>query len=401
MTDRTYAGVAAVALLLVASVAPAVAASGAQSSMDRTNAKTYAGSHVSFTASGDAVSDYSVEGEEMLATVAVENSDDYHSRTGLGLDVGLDSVVGVDGGGVDLTSKTDVQATVDVEGSAEMRAHDDGHGVLVVSSGENAQYVEANVSEGAEATAEGDSRVVVTSADGTKGSFVVVGEGDVAVNDDGDVTAQLESDSKLVFRAYPEGRDEADRKQEKLIANGTATAEVYVMEEDGETVTDTVTYSQETTVTAEQSAEDEVQVTVDRTASEGKVVVTSVSKAAVGSTDDLNVRVDGEAAAKASSYSELQGAIGSDQSKYLVAEEGSAKARTDVLVAVNHFSERQVTVSGADSNDGGSGGDDGSSGDGSDSDSTDAQSQPGFGLLAGGVALAALVAVGLARRKRD
>ena len=117
--------------------------------------------------------------------------------------------------------------------------------------------------------------------------------------------------------------------------------------------------------------------------------------------------VDGEAAAEASSYSDLEGAIGSDTSKFLVRQQSSAQASADVLVAVNQFSTREITMSedGSDNEDS----------DGSGSDSTDSSDEgttttdddsgttatngPGFGPV---VALSALVAVAvlaLARRR--
>jgi len=59
------------------------------------------------------------------------------------------------------------------------------------------------------------------------------------------------------------------------------------------------------------------------------------------SADDLAVTVDGEAAAEASSYSELAGGIGSDESRYMVTQSSDASATADVLVAVNHFGARR------------------------------------------------------------
>ena len=117
--------------------------------------------------------------------------------------------------------------------------------------------------------------------------------------------------------------------------------------------------------------------------------------------------VDGEAAAEASSYSELESATeGGDSSKFLVRQSASAEASADVLVALNHFSERDVTMS----DDGGSGTDDtdsdssdGTDGDDSDrdgSDDTDTSSpgQPGFGV--GIAVIALLAAAALAIRNR-
>jgi len=206
----------------------------------------------------------------------------------------------------------------------------------------------ANVSSGATAEAESGQQVDVTTASGTEGSFIVVGNGSVAVNDEGDISAQLDGDSRLVFRAYPDGKSDQSEQTEAHIASGTATGEMYVEQQDGELVTDTVAYSQETAIEAEQSAENTVSVTVERAREQGKIVVTSVSEAAVGTVDDVNVTVDNEAAAEASAYSELEGAIGGDTSKYMVTQSSSAEASAKVYVALNHFSERHVELQGSD-----------------------------------------------------
>jgi len=111
------------------------------------------------------------------------------------------------------------------------------------------------------------------------------------------------------------------------------------------------------------------------------------------------VTVDGEAAAEASSYSELAGGIGSDESRYMVTQSSDASATADVLVAVNHFSERDVAIQSADGDD--SDGDDGADGDDSDGgngdDGGDDDSVPGFGA---GAALVALLTGTAARIRR-
>jgi PGF-CTERM protein len=195
----------------------------------------------------------------------------------------------------------------------------------------------------------------VTTENGTEATFLVVGEGDATVNDDGDVTARLGEDARLVFRSYPEGKDDRDEKQEDLIAQGEAKAEAYVMADGGnesetgddeQVVVDTVSYGDNTTVEVAESAEGKISLAVNRTTHEGTIVVTSVSEQALNATEDLEVAVDGEAAVEARTYSQLQSAVGSDQSRYVVesAASGSADASADVLVAVNHFSERTISM---------------------------------------------------------
>lgn len=204
------------------------------------------------------------------------------------------------------------------------------------------------------------------------------------------------------------------------------------MEQNGERVTDTVTYSQDTTVEVPERTAGRVNMTVTRTASKGRVVVTHVSEETFESAEDVRVRVDGEAATSASSYAELRQATeGGDTSRYMVRQTSSASAEADatVLVGINHFSSRDVSMtdgssesdsggdSAGDSTDGdpSTGGDssdgDSSDGDASDDDASDGDSGgdaantatgngPGFGLVAAVVALTASVAVALARRRR-
>jgi PGF-CTERM protein len=403
---RKAAAVAMVALV-VASAVPtgAVAATG-----NTQDAEAYAGTHVSFDVQNEAVVDYAVDGETVVESMKVSSGS---SGDGSGVfdgSVDLEALVSVEGSvlSLDAQAKTTTSATVTAESGAEMRAHDNTHGILVVDSGGSDQAVVANLSSGAEASAESDSQVAVTTEDGTKGTFIVAGEGDVTVNEDGDVSARLDGDSKLVFRAYGEEKSQQDERTEDLIASGDAAAEVYFDSQDGELVTDTVTYGSETTVEAKQTAESEVEVTVDRAASEGKVVVTSVSEAAVGSVQDLSVMVDGEAAVQASSYSELKSGIGGDSSRYMVKQ--TTEASADVYVAVNHFSERTMTMQGAQDgsgDDGGSGSDsDGDSDSDSDSDTggdggsdggSSGAGAPGFGVTAAVAGLLGAAFVALRR----
>ena len=375
---RIVAATMAVLLVTTAAVPAATATTGTTTATDASNqsAEAFAGAHVSFQTDGSAITNYTVDGATIAENVTVESRSTYVSRLGLGADVRLSAVTNLVGASTSLSAETETSATVATSGSAELRAHDSDHGQLVVDAGGESQYVQANLTEGAETEQHGESRLTVETADGSEATFIVDGDGEVTANEDGDVAASLSSDAQLVVRSYDESRDESDEQIEQYVANGTATAEAYVTERSGEIVNSTIAYGQETTVEASQTAESEVTFTVDRTESEGKILVTSVSEAAVGSVEDLNVTVDGEAAAEVESYSELEGAIG-EEPRYMVVSEGSADADATVLVGIDHFSEREVTMSGDDS-----GSDDG---------------LPGFGVLAGLTAL--LGAAGIARRR--
>lgn len=405
MTKKATA-VLLVVLIAVSAVSTAAAATatgtrGSVATSEAQDGSAYAGTHVTFDVQENAVANYSVDGETALDSVKVESESETGGSGGLGGSADLSAVTSIRGSALSLSASANANAEIATEGSASMSAHDNGHGILVVEAGGEDQVVVANVSSDTEAESESDQQVELTTANGTEGTFIVVGNGSVAVNDEGDVSAQLDGDSRLVFRAYPDEKSEQSEQTEEHITSGTATGEVYVEQQDGELVTDTVAYSQETAIEAEQSAEDTVSVTVERAREEGKIVVTSVSEAAVGTVSDIDVTVDGEAAAEASAYSELESAIGGDSSKYMVTQSSSAEASANVYVALNHFSERQIEMQGSD------GGNETTTGDETTTDSettTEAEttesgddgesdgSVPGFGV---GAALAAVLGVTL------
>ena len=372
--------------------------------------EAYAGTHIEFETTSEAIANYSVNGNTVFESMKVQSQSGAESRGDVQAGVGLSAVTSITGAALSLESQTEASATVTAESGATMEAHDNSRGILVVRSDGESQYVTVNVSGSAETESESDQRVVVTNENGAEGTFIVVGDGEVTINDQGNVSANLESNGKLVFRSYSDGRNEDDERKEQLISEGKAAAEVYVMqksEQGGELAADVVEYGEGTTVEVTQQTEGTVQMTADRSQQEGKIIITSVSEQAISSVEDLQVTVDGEAAAEASSYSDLEGAIGSDTSKFLVRQQSSAQASADVLVAVNQFSTREITMSedGSDSEDS----------DGSGSDSTDSSDEgttatdedrgttatngPGFGPVVALSALVAVVVLALARRR--
>ena len=174
----------------------------------------------------------------------------------------------------------------------------------------------------------------------------------------------------------------------------SATAEVYVhsaAESGGESGdeaenegTSVVEYDQDTDVEVQERSESRINMTAERTESQGKVIITTVSDETFGNADSTEVFVDGEAAAQADSYGEVQQATrDGDNSRYLVRQSSSAEAATDVVVGVNHFSERQVSMQ--------------SDGDTDDDGGLSDADGPGFGALA---AIAALGGALIALRRR-
>lgn len=382
-------------LLVVASAAPvgAAAVGGTQSD------EAYGGAHVSFDTSNDAIVGYSVDGATVLDSVAVQSTERARAGGNLGADVSLKALTNFAAADVSVRTSFEASANsaavVSTSSGAEMRANDNSRGILVISSGSQSQYVRANLSSDTEAEQSGDGRVVVTKGDGTQGAFLVVGDGEVTVNEDGNVTAQVQDGSKLVYRQYDDDRSDDDQKQEDLIASGTAAAEVYVQQA-GESGSDgqqravnVVNYSEDTTVDVTEKSANRLNMTVERSQSQGKVVITTLSDQAFESAEDVQVSVDGKAAAKVDSYSAVESAAtGGDNSAYLVRSSSSAQAATDVVVGIDHFSAREVSMEPGDG-----------SGDGNDGgDSTDTDGQPGFGALG---AIAALGAALLAAHRRS
>jgi PGF-CTERM protein len=355
--------------------------------------EAYSGANVSFETDERAVVDYRVDGALLFESVATEaRSDDAGAGVGAdaGADVDLSAVSGLQGAALSMGVRTETRATVETDGSAEMTVHDSERGHLVVGANGEPQFVEAELGADATVETEDDRRAVVTTGDGSHVTAIVVGDGSVAVNGNDDLVVHLEGDAKVVFRASGEERDEDDAEAERLITDGEAAVEVYVDHANGETVSDTVRYDDDTTAEAQADAENAVDVTVERTTDEGTVVLTSVSEGAIGATEDLSVTVDGEAATQVESVGDLEGAV-EDGLAFAVAQHANADANAEVLVAVDGFSERTITLDGADSE-----GDDDADDEQVEGDDTGVESQPGFGVVAALIAL--LIALFAIRR---
>lgn len=398
----------AVAVTLVVSVAgtPVAAAATTQ----QTSGQAQSGTFVSFQASDDAVTNYSVNGRTLVERLNVQSASE--ARAQAGADIGLSDGVGFSGAGLSIANSLDAgastSATIESSSGAEIVAHDNDRGIMVVSANGESHVARFDGSEDAEAEQESEKRAVIEGDDGGAATVIVVGEGNVSVSEDGNVTAMTEEDGTVVYRQYEDERSDSEAAQERMIANGTAVAEVYVgtaadatsddgddtptatptdepSDEAAERSADVVRYSEDTTVEVTERSATTVNATVDRAESEGKVVIMSVSETAFENADDASVFVDGEAAAEAESYGEVESATNDGEtSTYLVRSSSSAEASTDVVVGINHFSERAVSMQSDD--------------DGSDGESTASGGQPGFGA---GLAVVALVGAALFARHRS
>jgi PGF-CTERM protein len=428
----------AVAVTLVVSVVgtPAAAAAVATESTSGQQAEgsAYVGSNVAFDVSNDAIVNYTVNGERVVDGMAVQSAASADGEAGAGIEIGAGSDIAFSGAGLsvanDFSAGASTSATIESDSGAELETHDNERGIVVIRSNGERQVARFDGSDGSAAEPESEKRAVLTNENGTA-TVIVVGEGNVSVSEDGNVTATTGPEGRVVYRQYEDERSDSEAQQERLIANGTAVAEVYVQsaadaaegddsdddtptptptgelsEEAAERSADVVRYSEDTTVEVTEQSANTVNATVERAQSQGKVVIMSVSEAAFENAEDAQVFVDGEAAVEADSYSEVRSAAaGGDRSAFLVRQSSSAEAAVDVVVGINHFSAREVSMQ--------SGSDDGSATGTSvaadtatatatdtaadTGDSTETDGQPGFGAV---VAVAAFIAAALVASSR-
>jgi PGF-CTERM protein len=401
-----------VAAALVVSTAGAPVAAAATTSQQG-SAQAQSGTHVSFQATDSAIVDYTVNGRTLVEEMSVQSTSE--ARADAGAEIGLSGDAGFSAAGLSIANSIEAgastSATIESESGATIEAHDNDRGIMVVTANGESHVARFNSSDSSEAEQESEKRAVIQNDEGdAAATVIVVGEGNVSVSEDGNVTATTANDGRVVYRQYEGERSDSEEQQERLIANGTAVAEVYVQsaadaaadgddgddetptatpteepsEEAGERSADVVRYSEDTTVEVTEQSANTVNATVERAQSQGKVVIMSVSEAAFENAEDAQVFVDGEAAAQADSYSEVRSAAaGGDESAYLVRSSGSAEASTDVVVGINHFSARDVSMQSEDG--------------GGDGGSTASDGQPGFGA---GLAVVALVGAALLARNR-
>jgi PGF-CTERM protein len=409
--------------LVVSAVGTPVAAAATANTGQQTSGQVQSGTFVSFETSEDAIVDYTVNGKTVVDRMSVQSASKAESQSSGGLGVSVSGSVFA-GAGLSVASTfsadASTTATIQSESGAEIVAHDNDRGIVVVKANGESHVARFNGTNDSDAQKVSEQRAIITSDDGATATVLVVGDGNVTVSDSGNVTAMAEENGRVVYRQYDGQRTKSEKQQERMIANGTAVAEVYLQaagdaasdgddsdatptatpteepsEEATERTADVVRYSEDTTIEVTERSASTFNATVERSQSQGKVVVMSVSEAAFENAENAEVYVDGEAAAQASSYSAVKAATNNgDTSKYLVRSSSSAQASTDVVVGINHFSAREVSVQSEDSStsEGSTGGD----GDGDTA--TESGGQPGFGA---GIAVVALVGAALlARRQR-
>jgi PGF-CTERM protein len=403
------------AILTAVLVVSLIGAAAAPAATQGAEAEGYSGAFIEFETADAAVNDYTVSGQVVVDSLRVQSAGEAggSGEGGVGVGVGADSTVSIDGAAVQSQNSGAARASVAFESGAQLEANDNRRGVVRITADGGDQVIQANVS--GDASQEGDGRVVVSGDDGAQGTFIVVGEGNVSANGDGQVTAAVGEGGQVVYRQYDGERSDSEQQQEQLIQDGTAAAELFVRgaadseggSDGGDNETSVVTYDEDTSAEVTSRSESQINATVDRTQQQGKVVVVTVAESAVQSAESLEVLIDGEAAAQADSYGEVQqSAEEGDEPRYLVRQSSSAEAAVDVVVGIDGFSERQLSIQDAD--DGEStptdmgNGDNETDGDGeTDTDGDDGSSAdgPGFGALAALIALTAALVAAAARRR--
>lgn len=319
-------------MVVVLLVAGSVSAGG------QPTGESYDGQYVSLDATETSVTEYAVGGEVVASSIQAQ------SAAQLGEDTNLSVLTNLEGGVFDDQQVGDTTATM-TTATAQLQAHDNPRGVFTIQPIEEPQYARIGLPEGAETVEEGNGTVTYRTGNGVLVAVLLVGDGEIAV-EEGNVVARIAPESQLVVRVSTNGDEEAFAGENRLVADGVALGELYVLERDPDVVVDTVAYDQGTTLRGSRAAESAVEAVVERQAQDGGAVVVGASEGVLP--DDPNVTVDGEPAERAD-YDDLAEAVGGNRSRFAVAE-GDATA---VTVAINEFpgSSRRIVVSPAAADD--------------------------------------------------
>lgn len=186
------------------------------------------------------------------------------------------------------------------------------------------------------------------------------------VEDDGQVQAKMDPETKVIMRSYVDGRSEEDDDdtQEEYIKKGTTTADIDIAQDsNGSLRVASQPYYSDVSIngasTSSGSSSASATFTVDKSDDQGQHVICKLDNTFDSVT---NVRVNGNAATKVNSYEDLDG----DQAKFLA--KSRSNGRIDLLV---HFgsstsgssagyrtasNSREVTVEGESSDDNNSSG---------------------------------------------
>jgi len=359
----------------------------------QTGGEVTTGTNISFGVADNAVTEYTVGGTEMFASIRAQSESSAVEEGLIEADIDeISAIANVNGAGLSVNAETAVSTTIDVGTSpgAKLTTHDNSHGTLTMTPGQDTQVAIVNVSSNTEVSVEDEEMATVTADNGAEGSFILSGSGgELARNDDGNLVLRLSPNSDLVFKAYPDGKSAAEDQQESLIADGIIGAEVHVMERDGETLYDAATYSTFVNYHGSEKTANGTNLTFGSPQGTGTVVVANVNEAAVGSLSSMEVYVNSSSGEETvavdqpnatAALDEIDGYISTSSSGYYVVPPAEGSTSTDVLVGINHFTNRTVAMG---QNVG-------------PSDTSSSGGVPGFGVP---VALAALLALAAFARR--
>lgn len=357
---------------------------------------SYQASHVGFDAKQNSVVNFSVGGQQIFESFSVVAKSDTETQSGgtIGVGVGLGEVTNIAKSAMSMRSQTDKNAVLETESGADIKIHNNDRGIITVTPSENSQIANINISPNTRATTETDKKVVITKEDNSEGVFLIVGDGEVTVNNNRNVIADIEQNRKLVYRDYKQQRSDDDRQQENLISNQNATAEVYIEQTDNQYRSNIVQYG-DTTVETTDQRQGQINLSVDRTQNQGKIILTTISNQAINPTNNISVQIDGETITQVETYNQLQSSIQQDNPSFLINQQSSTQSVSDIAIAIDHFSTRQITIQ--EKEDTQQQDDDSQQ---TDDTQQDEQQQPGFGVIAGLIAILTTTIYILKRQKQ-
>lgn len=268
--------------------------------------------NVKLNASDDYIFGYSVNGTEFLSLVDVDTS----------------IVTG---------EKTGVKSRFET-GKLKISVHDNVNGILNFKAKDDTTVV-IEISDSASIEKESDKKVTVKSED-MEGTIMIAGGGSVSVKD-GTITVELEKNSQLIFKVYPEEKDSGDDEIEDGIISGNLSAEIQVFK-DGTNKSDSIEYSSEIEIASIYTTNENISITIDSSTELSKTIVITIDNSKLpADPGDLSIKVDGERTVQVSSTDELYATGADDESRSMVV---IGDKSTKVFVAVNHFSKRTITI---------------------------------------------------------
>lgn len=271
------------------------------------------GRNAQLNVSGNRIINYSTGGTKIIKSM----------DTGANITVGAKTGV-----------KTEFQSA-----NLSISAHDNTNGILKFKA-EKDTKVKLNLSANAVVGDESEKKVSI-KADNVETTVMIAGPGSLDVENN-TIKANLRESSQLISKSYPGGKEKGDDEIESGIVNGNISAEVQIFNETEGTTNDTVEYSPTVTIKEIKATKGEISVTADSKTEAGTTIAIIVENSMLpAEVNNLSIKVDGEATVNASSFYELYATRKEDKPRSMVIKGDTC---TKILVAVNHFSERAISI---------------------------------------------------------